>query len=229
MKAETRQIPQKLAARLKFVYCIFLSVAYNILLCWYMCQLLFKNKGTTWRRCYGHICVGEAMCKWPACWNTRKKPRGDHYTWKGEAVGDAYTFLKMSKLICLRWAAHPPPLLCDVARPSTHRYIWATTWGWHDRQPWSAACLWEGHSTSNHALASWRIRVWGSRIPPTVKARWRRVGTTWFPNMGVSGRFLLRLCRSFALGPPMPLIIHAGGQVRWGVKRSVLRITLSRP
>ena len=28
-----------------------------------------------------------------------KRPRGDYYTWKGEAVGDAYTFLKMSKLI----------------------------------------------------------------------------------------------------------------------------------
>jgi len=47
--------------------------------------------------------------------------------------------------------------LCDVARPSAQRYIWATTWGWHDPQPWSAACLWEGHSTSNHALASCRI------------------------------------------------------------------------
>jgi len=32
------------------------------------------------------------------------------------------------------------------------------TWGWHDPQPWSAACLWEGHSSSNHALAPWRIR-----------------------------------------------------------------------
>jgi len=32
----------------------------------------------------------------------QKGPRGDHYTWKGEAVGDAYTFLKMNKLICLR-------------------------------------------------------------------------------------------------------------------------------
>ena len=29
---------------------------------------------------------------------------------------------------------------------------------WYDPQPWLAACLWEGHSTSNHALASWRIR-----------------------------------------------------------------------
>jgi len=49
-------------------------------------------------------------------------------------------------------------LLCDMAHPSTQRHIWATTWGWHDPQPWSAAFLWEGHCTSNHALASWRLK-----------------------------------------------------------------------
>ena len=60
---------------------------------------------------------------WPAnhrlqkvcvCWRsreTRKRPRGDQYTCEGVAVGDASTFLKMSKLICLRRAARPPPAL----------------------------------------------------------------------------------------------------------------------
>ena len=35
-------------------------------------------------------------------------------------------------------------LLCDVARPSTQRYIWATTWGWQD----SSSIV--KHSTSNY-------------------------------------------------------------------------------
>ena len=26
-----------------------------------------------WRHCYGHICVGEAMCKWPACWEAPRR------------------------------------------------------------------------------------------------------------------------------------------------------------
>jgi len=29
----------------------------------------------------------------------RKRPRGSHYTWKGDAVGQTYTFLKMNRLI----------------------------------------------------------------------------------------------------------------------------------
>jgi len=37
------------------------------------------------------------------------------------------------------------------------------------------------------------------------------------PNMGVSGRFLQPLCSSVALGPPMPLIMHAG-VARWWTK-----------
>ena len=37
------------------------------------------------------------------------------------------------------------------------------------------------------------------------------------PNMGVSGRFLQPLCSSFVMGPPMPLIMHAGGP-RWWIK-----------
>jgi len=32
------------------------------------CQLLFKKRSTTWRRCYRHIRVEKAMCKWLACW-----------------------------------------------------------------------------------------------------------------------------------------------------------------
>ena len=40
-----------------------------------------------------------------------------------------------------------------------------------------------------------------------------------FPNMGVSGRFLQPLCSSVVLGPPMPLIMHAGGP-RWWIKGS---------
>ena len=108
-------------------------------------------------------------------------------------------------------------LLCDVARPSTQRYIWATTWGWRDPQPWSAACLWvqfqfslfmhpdQAQNTSSGIqgqeatavaviyvtapnekdtlpqtmrLPLGESGVWGSRIPPAVKARCRRVGTT---------------------------------------------------
>jgi len=33
-------------------------------------QRLLKNTATTWRRCCEHICLGEAVCKWPACWST---------------------------------------------------------------------------------------------------------------------------------------------------------------
>jgi len=82
-------------------------------------------------------------------------------------------------------------LLCDMARPSTQRYIWATTWGWHDPQPWSAACLWEGHSTSNHALASWWSGVWGSRIPMSGAG----LGWDWEPlvcysHVGGSGQMV---------------------------------------
>jgi len=38
----------------------------------------------------------------------QKRRRGDHYTCRGEAVGDAYTFLTMSKLISLRSASSSP-------------------------------------------------------------------------------------------------------------------------
>jgi len=37
------------------------------------------------------------------------------------------------------------------------------------------------------------------------------------PNMGVSGRFLQPLCSSVVLGPPMPVIMHAG-RPRWWIK-----------
>ena len=67
-------------------------------------------------------------------------------------------------------------LLCDVACLSTQRYIWATTWGWHDPQPWLAACLWEGHSTSNHALASWWIRRMRIQNPSSCEGK---VATCW--------------------------------------------------
>jgi len=30
----------------------------------------------------------------------QRRPRSDQYTWKGQALEDAYTFLKISKLIC---------------------------------------------------------------------------------------------------------------------------------
>jgi len=69
-----------------------------------------------------------------------------------------------------------------VAHPSTQRYIWSTTWGWHVPQPWSAACLWEGHSTSNHALASWRIRRMRIQNPTGCEDK---VATCWnHANMG---------------------------------------------
>ena len=47
-----------------------------------------------------------------------------------------------------------------------------------------------------------------------MKARWRRVGNTRMqaPKMGVTGRFQQLLCSSVVLGPPMPLIMHAGDQ-----------------
>ena len=35
------------------------------------------------------------------------------------------------------------------------------------------------------------------------------------PNMGVSGRFLQPLCSSVVLGPPVPLIMHAGWTTWW--------------
>ena len=73
-------------------------------------------------------------------------------------------------------------LLCDVARPTTQRYIRATTWGWHDPQPWSAACLWDGHSTSNHALPSWRISHMRIQNPTGCDGK---VATFWnYPNTG---------------------------------------------
>ena len=67
-------------------------------------------------------------------------------------------------------------LLCDMVCQSTQWYIWATTWGWHDPQPWSAACLWEGHSTSNQALASWWIGRMRIQNPTSCEGK---VATCW--------------------------------------------------
>jgi len=33
-----------------------------------------KKLGATWEWCCGHICVGKAICKWPACWSSIRGP-----------------------------------------------------------------------------------------------------------------------------------------------------------
>ena len=75
----------------------------------------------------------------------------------------------------------------------------------------SCACL-----LSNRAYedpeSHWLWRQGGDLLEP------REYG---LPNMGVSGRFLQPLCSSVVLGPPMPLIMHAG-RPRWWIKAANL-------
>ena len=81
---------------------------------------------------------------------------------------------------------------------------------WHFWQRWISALLCENDALL--ANASTAGGILDPHTPDSPRGNVLEPRECRLPNMGVTGRFLQPLCSSVVLGPPMPLIMHAGGQ-----------------